>query len=194
MTKEERALAILEERAKRRADWCAANKEKLAVYQRQYRETNKDKLQAQRDNNKEHRARYYKEWCKANRDKKRSNQKRYVENNKDKVREYKREWLRRNPEILAERSKAYRRKVNKRPAWQTKYVKEFVAIRKKARSMSRETGIQHDVDHIIPLVNTKVCGLNVPWNLQIIPRSDNNAKSNRWDGTYENKRWWNGST
>lgn len=38
----------------------------------------------------------------------------------------------------------------------------------------------YDVDHIIPLNNSKICGLNVPWNSQVIPRYYNLFKS----GTY----------
>jgi hypothetical protein len=36
------------------------------------------------------------------------------------------------------------------------------------------------VDHIVPVTHELVCGLTVPWNLRIIPASENAARGNRW--------------
>lgn len=47
-------------------------------------------------------------------------------------------------------------------------------IHKSARSRGQV------VDHIVPLTHRLVCGLTVPWNLRIISRRENAARSNRW--------------
>lgn len=36
------------------------------------------------------------------------------------------------------------------------------------------------VDHIVPVTHALVCGLTVPWNLRLITRRENAARSNRW--------------
>lgn len=57
---------------------------------------------------------------------------------------------------------------------------ELTALHKEAKGLTVKSGIEHVLDHIIPLSHPSVCGLTVPWNLRIVTRAQNAAKSNHW--------------
>ncbi|MBS0453998.1 MAG: hypothetical protein JSS14_22070 [Proteobacteria bacterium] len=63
-----------------------------------------------------------------------------------------------------------------RPAWANRSA--LRAFWERSREMTAATGIQHSVDHIVPLIHPHVCGLHVEDNLRIIPLADNIRKSN----------------
>lgn len=58
-----------------------------------------------------------------------------------------------------------------------------------AAELTEESGIEHFVDHILPLQGENISGLHVFWNLQILTQSENNQKFNKFDFTYDNNSW-----
>ena len=49
-----------------------------------------------------------------------------------------------------------------------------------AMRLTLETGVLHEVDHIIPLNGKTVSGLHVHWNLRVTTQSENAGKRNKW--------------
>lgn len=77
---------------------------------------------------------------------------------------------------------ANRRAMHKKasPKWMTAdNKKEIESFYKEAKQKTSLLNVIHEVDHIVPIRSSKVCGLHVPWNLQVIPREQNRAKSNK---------------
>jgi hypothetical protein len=48
------------------------------------------------------------------------------------------------------------------------------------RAWSKATGLEIELDHHVPLNHKRVCGLTVPWNLRLMPRSCNAIKGGAW--------------
>lgn len=77
-------------------------------------------------------------------------------------------------------AKRHAQKLQATPPWLTREQKDQIkAIYSKCRQLQDETGIAHNVDHIHPLQGETVCGLHVPWNLQVLTEAENCSKHNR---------------
>lgn len=67
-------------------------------------------------------------------------------------------------------------KLKATPAWANPSI--ITLIYERAREIGMQTGVDHEVDHVVPLRSRYVCGLHCESNLQIIPKADNRAKRN----------------
>lgn len=68
-------------------------------------------------------------------------------------------------------------KLQAMPAWADK--DQILAVYRNARDATTRTGIQHHVDHIVPLNGKGVCGLHIHINLQVLIAAENMSKGNR---------------
>ena len=86
-----------------------------------------------------------------------------------------------NPDMYKEMTSLRRRRFrDATPKWLTENQKMEIRLKYRlAIELSRATGERHAVDHIIPLHGESVCGLHVPWNLQVLTQKDNLTKYNR---------------
>lgn len=106
-------------------------------------------------------------------------------------------WLAKQSEFDPNLNKHYRRSVKYYrqlfqawPEWCVADPRFKQIYREAARRRKRGENVQ--VDHIVPIISKVVCGLHVPWNLQIITELENNRKSNKWwpDNPFETLDLW----
>lgn len=150
-----------------------------------YQEANRDKIRLRmklwRENNNDEITEYDKKYREENKDILAERSRLYYYENKEKCNKRSNEYRKNNPEKLsAINSKRRSVKLNATPKWLSK--KDLESIEELficARMFRLYTGQDYHVDHIIPLQGKNVCGLHVPWNLQVIPAKENLSKSNK---------------
>lgn len=101
--------------------------------------------------------------------------------NKEKYAAISKRWQSNNPDKVRELSARYRaKKLQATPEWLTQeHLDQIKDIYAHARDCEVVTGDQYHVDHIVPLQGKDICGLHVPWNLQVLPAEVNQSKSNK---------------
>lgn len=84
-------------------------------------------------------------------------------------------------EVATCRSSKERRYIMQRlatPRWAS--MQKVLDIYLERDRIIRETGIPHEVDHLVPIVSRVVCGLHCEFNLRVIPKDENRSKSNKY--------------
>lgn len=165
-------------------EYREGNKERLSEYHKDYRELNKERLSENskryREENKEAIAEYLKGYYEGNKDRIAEYQKEYREENKDRIAEKGKEWREENPDKA--RANNARRRARLREALDPSANKAIVDSRYEAATyLSDVTGIDWHVDHTQPL---KHGGKHREDNLQVVPSEWNSSK-----GARHNNRW-----
>jgi hypothetical protein len=97
------------------------------------------------------------------------------------ISEYKKCWAKLNrAKKNADSSRRRARQKQRTPRWLSEdHLKEIENFFWLAKDISKVTGEDYHVDHIVPMKGKNVCGLHVPWNLQVLPSDVNIAKGNK---------------
>ena len=117
-------------------------------------------------------------WALANPNKKKESVDKWRNNNIEQHNATNREWFANNKDKRAAyEGKRRAMQIQRTPAWDPN-AHLIIAKYQLAAMLSQASGIEHHVDHIIPLQGKKVSGLHTFANLRVIPGSDNVKKSN----------------
>jgi len=144
-------------------------KECCAKIEKTRRERKRDEINAQR-------RKYYSE----NTAKVLERNRKYQEENREKVREINRKYYHDNPEKRRSYQQTRRSRVKlQTPKWLTKKdYQKMEMLYTISKFIKNKTGVEMAVDHIIPLNGKFVSGFNMPENMQVITKIENERKGN----------------
>jgi len=158
--------------------------DRVGAYRNACIECHKESVRAYYHNNKQSRSEYNKAWRGSNKDLIKSKSKTYYKSKKEDILAYAKDWRVANQDKV--RNYGATRRASKMlacPSWlfesQKAEIESFYSLAKDCEIVSGQT---YHVDHIIPLQGKNVCGLHVPWNLQVLPSDVNLSKNNNYNG------------
>jgi hypothetical protein len=139
-----------------------------------------------------------KEWAKKNPGVRAAYAKKYREKYQDQVVKYHTQYRAENRNVVNQRSTEYRKhnphvyaahaakrnaiKLQRTPAWLTSTDKWMIEEAYHLAALRTKIfGFSWHVDHIIPLQGKLVSGFNTPYNLQVIPATENRIKKNKFE-------------
>ena len=173
-------LAHKKKYAERGKAWRAANPEKALSIDRKWKANNRGKIINYRALTKEQRSVWQRSYDAERRDKEKAREATRKWREKH-GKEYHSRWrAENNGKVACYTARRRSRKLCATPLWLTdENILEIDSIYAEAAKCGM------DVDHIIPIQGKLVCGLHVPWNLQLLKPNENKAKSNRLPPEHE---------
>lgn len=159
------------------AEWYAANKEKRAASRKAWELAN---VARRRETDAKRRAENPEYFKAKSREK--------YQRNKESIKRRQREYDARNKDKRAVYVAQYNALIKRAaPTWLTPLHRATIKkLKADASLFTAVSGVKFSTDHIVPLNSPRVCGLHVPWNIQILTLSDNASKSNTtWPDMWE---------
>jgi hypothetical protein len=178
---------------RQRKDWSGATREELIQREKDWKrkdyENHRDAYIARAEKWRTENAEHYKKKKRQYLDREdtqlaaRKRTRRWVEENPERKREQDKKFAEENRGLVNSYKSARRARMRKAiPPWQTEQDKILIRqIYDECDRISKETGIRHEVDHIVPLWGKVVTGLHVPNNLRIITAKENNRRKRIWN-------------
>lgn len=108
----------------------------------------------------------------------------YRNNNPEKIKEQYVNHYKNNPDYYSAKWKTQRQRLRQATIMGMNMHTVLRPFRKKAKEITEKTGIKYSIDHIIPIKGENVSGLNVAWNIQVIPLGENLRKGTKVNGGY----------